>query len=101
MREYPRSRGLDGDCNARIRYSEVIYGPHDGLNQAARRGKLLGTADVIGCGGMSARAVDKVRIYAVKGVSPDVAVMTDDLQWRGVYVAEGLPEESWPSQLRQ
>jgi hypothetical protein len=38
---------------------------------------------------------------AVKGVSPDMAVTTDDAQWRGVYVAEGLPEESWPSQLRQ
>jgi hypothetical protein len=50
---------------------------------------------------MSAPAVDKVTVYAVKGVSPDVAVTTNDSQWRGVYVAEGLPERSWPSQLRQ
>jgi hypothetical protein len=49
---------------------------------------------------MSARGVDKVTVYAVQGVSPDVAVTTDDSQWRGVYVAEALPEESWPSQLR-
>jgi hypothetical protein len=54
----------------------------------------------LGCGGTS--DVDLVLVWGarVEGVSPDVAVTTDDSQWRGVYVAEGLPEESWPSQLR-
>ena len=64
-------------------------------------GRLAANGDIIDCGGMAAAVVDKVRVYAVKGVDLDIAVMTDDAQWRGVYVAEGVPQSSWPQPLKR
>jgi hypothetical protein len=64
-------------------------------------GKLAANGDTIGCGGIAAAAVDKVRVYAVKGVDLDIAVMTDDAYWHGVYVAEDVPESSWPQPLKR
>jgi hypothetical protein len=85
-----------GDCSARIRYHGTLYRPHNALNQAAPIGKIAANGDIIGCGGNSAAAIDKVKVYAVKGVGLDIAVMTDDARWHGVYVAEGMPQSSWP-----
>lgn len=89
-----------GDCNARIRYHGTIYRSHNALNQDAPIGKLASSGDIIGCGGLSAASVDMVKVFAVKGVDLDIAVMTDDAQWHGVYVAEGVPRSSWPKPLK-
>jgi uncharacterized protein DUF6281 len=90
----------DNDCAARVRYQGAIYRGHNLLNQHAPRGRMLGTADIIGCGGPSAHAVDTARVYAVKGVQPGSALLTVDKDWRGVYVVEGLSPKSWPTQLK-
>ncbi len=95
------AQGSEGGCNGRIRYQGVVYRPHNAVNQSAPPGKALGDADVIGCGGISAEAVDTVNLYAVKDVDPGVAVTTDDAEWGAVYVAEAVPQKSWPSQLRR
>jgi hypothetical protein len=89
----------EGDCSARIRYDGTIYWSPNLLNQAAPIGKLVGNGDIIGCGGISATAVATVKVHAVEGVDPGIAVMTDDADWHGVYVAEGVPRSSWPSPL--
>jgi hypothetical protein len=95
------AQGSEGGCNGRIRYEGVVYRPHNAVNESAPPGKALGDADVIGCGGISAEAVDTVRLYAVEGVDPDVAVTTDDAEWGAVYVAEAVPQKSWPPELRR
>lgn len=92
-------RATEGDCSARIRYDGTIYRPHNLLNQAAPIGKLVGNGDIIGCGGLSAATVATVRVYAVEGVDLDIAVMTDDADWHGVFVAEGVPRSTWPTPL--
>ncbi len=94
--------GSDGDCVARIRYEGVLYRPHNELQPDLTRGRLLGTGDIVGCGGISAEAVDEVKVYAVKGVDPAVAVLTTAGEWGpGAYVAEGLPRRSWPPNLER
>jgi len=91
---------MDGDCVARIRYEGVIYRPHDGLNQAAPRGSELGTGDVVDCGeGASAPKVDEVTVFSVKGVASSIAVMAEQGQWQGIYVAEDVPRSDWPGVL--
>ena len=93
---------IDGDCIARIRYEGVIYRPHDGLNPAAPRGSELGTGDVVDCGeGASAPKVDDVTVFSVKGVASSIAVMAEQGQWQGIYVAEDVPRSDWPRVLRR
>jgi hypothetical protein len=94
--------GNDGDCNARIRYEETTYQPHNALNQTAPLGAELGAGDVIGCGdGASATKVDEVTVYTVKGVPHFIAVKTRGGDWEGTYVAEGVPQTEWPAVLRR
>lgn len=95
------SGGISGECAGSIRYRGVVYRPHNALNQDVPRGRLLGSGEIIGCGGVSADRVATVEVYAVKGVHKAVAVMTTDRQWHGIYVVNGLPRESWPTELKR
>jgi hypothetical protein len=96
----PQLAGCDdaneSDCNARVRYEDTIFRPHNELRESPPRGRLLAAGDVIDCGG---RAIDQVKVYAVKGVDPEIAVMARGT-WRGVYVAEGLRPSMWPAPPR-
>ena len=87
-------------CNARIGFDEVVYRPHNALNQAAPRGEPLGSGAVLDCNGEANPSLGKVKVFAIKGVDPSLAVRTGDGEWRGVYVAEGTPESSWPPALQ-
>ena len=91
----------DGDCSARIRYDGVVYRPHNALNRNAPRGRELGTGDVVDCGDAnSARKVDAVALFSVKGVRRSIAVTVWRGTWRGIYVAEGVSQSVWPRPLR-
>lgn len=87
----------DGDCNARIEWDGVAYRPHNELNQAAPRGDRLGTGDVLDCDGTS---LETVSLFALDGVDASLAIGIGRGEWRGVYVAEGVPEKSWPEVLK-
>ena len=81
--------GNEGDCNARIGYDERIYRSNNAVNEAAPRGDLLGSGDVLDCDGEPFLAV---KVFSIKGVSPSVAIRTVG-EYPGVYVAQ----ESRPS----
>jgi hypothetical protein len=77
-----------------------IYRPHNGLNQATPRGRELGAGDVVDCGeGASAPKVDEVTVFSVKGVASSIAVMAEQGEWQGIYVAEDVPRSDWPGVL--
>ena len=67
-----------GDCNARIRWDGTVFRPHNEVRSTMPRGERLGSGDVL---------------------DSSVAVTTVG-DWRGVYVAEGVDESSWPDVLR-
>ena len=92
--------GTGEGCNARIGYDDVVYRPHNALNQAAPRGEPLGSGDVLDCDRDKNPNLGTVKVFAIKGVDPSVAVRTGNGEWRGVYVAEGTPQSSWPSVLK-
>ena len=71
------------------------------LTQKAPRGRLLGVGEVVGCGWRTASPVDRVKVYAVSGVDTSIAVMTPDVDWRGVYVAGGVKPSAWPPVLKR
>jgi hypothetical protein len=89
-----------GDCTGRIRFEGVIYRPHNAVNQEAPAGLMVGTADVIGCGGLDAPAVDIVEVHSVRGVGIAIALVSTDADWHGVYVAEDLRRSAWPDILK-
>jgi uncharacterized protein DUF6281 len=92
----------EGDCGARIRFEGQLFATHGDLNQGAPVGSMLGTGDIVDCGGLDdAPAVDTVPVYAVDGVDSEIAVATNDGEWRGIYVSEGTPPSSWPAPLRK
>jgi hypothetical protein len=95
------SGGTSGECAGSVRYRGVVYRSHNALNQDVPRGRLLGSGEIIGCGGVSADRVATVEVYAVKGVREAVAVMTTDRQWHGIYVINGLARKSWPAELKR
>jgi len=90
----------DGDCSGRVRYQGTLYRSHNELNQAAPLAEPLGGGDIVGCGGLGADAVDRVKVRAVRGVDPGIAVAIGGKKWRGVYVAVGVQKTSWPEVLR-
>ena len=90
----------DGDCSGRVRYQGTLYRSHNGLNQAAPLAEPLGGGDIVGCGGLGADAVDRVKVRAVRGVDPGIAVAIGGKKRRGVYVAVGVQKTSWPEVLR-
>ena len=90
--------GTEGDCNGRIGWSGAVYRPHNELNQAAPRGEMLGSGNVLDCDGSRLGTV--VNVFAVDGVDTSVAIKVAESEWRGVYVAEGTPKSSWPDVLR-
>jgi hypothetical protein len=88
---------LKGECGGRIGLDGVVYRPHNELNEAAPRGKRLGSGDVVDCDGSR---VDTVEVFAVKGVDSSLAIKVPNGEWRAVYVAEGVPVSSWPDVLK-
>ena len=50
---------------------------------------------------MEAPAIDEVQVRRIKGVSPTVALATDDEDWGGLFIREDLASEpsSWPEEL--
>jgi uncharacterized protein DUF6281 len=90
-----------GDCAGSIRFRGHHYRGHNALNQQAPRGRLLGVGDVVGCGWRTASPVERVKVYAVKGVDTSIAVMTPDVDWRAVYIAHGVGQSSWPRVLKK
>lgn len=93
--------GNDGDCNARVRFDENMYRPHNAMPDQAPLGSSVGKGDVVGCGGDDAPAVDRVEVFRIKGVEPEVAVATRG-SWRGLYIREDLAADqaSWPDPLQ-
>jgi len=83
-----------------VRYDESVYVPHSGANRSAPEGATLGEADIVGCD-LDGPAVEVVDLSRVKGVDPTVAVIVRRSEWRGVYVADGLPVSEWPEVLRR
>ena len=81
--------GNEGDCNARVGWDGVVYRPHNELNQAAPSGEKLGSGDVLDCDESS---VATVEVFTVDGVDVDLAIRVGNKAWRGVYVAEGVPQ---------
>ena len=83
----------DGDCNARIEYQGSTYRTHNLVKASAEAEEAsLGRGDVIGCDG---DAVDRVSVYRVVGVEPDVAIAVTGPEWRGTYVLEGTGPSDW------
>ena len=93
--------GGEGDCAGRIRFRGHHFRGHNMLTQKAPRGRLLGVGEVVGCGWRTASPVDRVKVYAVSGVDTSIAVMTPDVDWRGVYVAGGAKPSAWPPVLKR
>jgi uncharacterized protein DUF6281 len=91
----------DGDCSGSIRFHGHRYRLHNALNQQAPRGRLLGVGDVVGCGWRTATPVDRVKVYAVAGVDTSMAVMTPDVNWHAVFIAQGVERSSWPEVLKK
>lgn len=90
-----------GDCGARIQFEGRMFTSHGDVNQAAPIGTMLGTGDIVDCGGLDdAPTVDTVPVYAVDGVDTELAVATTGSEWRGVYVLEGTSRSSWPAPLK-
>lgn len=87
--------GNEGDCHARIGYDERIYEQDGAVNEAAPRGELLGSGDVLDCDGEPVLAL---KVFAIKGVSPSVAIRTVG-EYPGVYVARESHPSDWPSIL--
>ena len=90
-----------GDCNGSIRFRGHNYRGHNLLNQQAPRGTLLGVGDVVGCGWRTASPVDRVKVYAVSGVDPSLAVKILGVDWQAVYVARGVGQSAWPQVLKK
>ena len=90
----------EGGCNARVAWDKVVFRPHNELNQAAPRGEPLGTGDVLDCDGKFNPSLGTVKVFAIDGVDPSLAIRTGNDEWQGVYVAEGVPQSSWPPVLR-
>ena len=90
----------EGDCAGSIRFRGHHYRAHNALNHQAPRGRLLGVGDVVGCGWRTASPVDRVKVYAVSGVDTSTAVMILGVDWRAVYIADGVGRSSWPQVLK-
>ena len=90
-----------GDCNGSIRFRGHHYRAHNALNHQAPRGRLLGAGDVVGCGWRTASPVDRVKVYAVIGVDTSTAVLILGVDWRAVYIADGVGRSSWPQVLKK
>ena len=71
----------EGDCNAKIRFQGSIYRVHSDMRDHAPLGRSVGQGEVVGCGGLEAPAIDEVQVRRIKGVSPAVALATDDEDW--------------------
>ena len=91
----------EGDCAGSIRFRGHHYRAHNALNHQAPRGRLLGVGDVVGCGWRTASPVDRVKVYAVSGVDTSTAVMILGVDWRAVYIADGVGRSSWPQVLKK
>ena len=91
----------EGDCAGSIRFRGHNYRGHNLLNQQAPRGRLLGVGDVVGCGWRTASPVDRVKVYAVSGVDPSLAVKILGVDWQAVYVARGVGQSAWPQVLKK
>ena len=91
----------EGDCNAKVRFQGSIYRVHSDMRDHALLGRSVGQGEVVGCGGLEAPAIDEVQVRRIKGVSPTVALATDDEDWRGLFIREDLASEpsSWPEEL--
>ena len=88
---------LDGDCNARIRFQNHVFRPHNLVDQSLQPADAtLGSGDVVGC---DLESVDQVDVHRVPGVDPGLAVAVVDQDWYGIYVREGSRPRDWPSQL--
>jgi hypothetical protein len=93
--------GGEGDCAGSIRFRGHHYRAHNALNHQAPRGRLLGVGDVVGCGWRTASPVDRVKVYAVSGVDTSTAVKILGVDWRAVYIADGVGRSSWPQVLKK
>jgi hypothetical protein len=88
-----------GDCNGSIRFHGVVYVVDTRVNQAAPMGKTMGRGAVVDCNHRT--VVDRVVVSALKGVDSHVAIRVGQGDWHGVYVAENVGREEWPTVLRQ
>ncbi|WP_435745849.1 hypothetical protein [Nocardioides sp. SYSU DS0663] len=92
---------LEGDCNASVRYEGNLYRVHSAMPGQAPLGRVVGSGEVVGCGGLDAPAVDRVDVRRIKGVDPEAAIGTRG-NWEGVFIRDDLASEpsSWPEPLR-
>ena len=91
--------GIGGECSGSIRFHGALYVGDSRLNQdLARRGRDLGTGEVVDCDFRT--IVDHAVVAAVKGVDSSVAIRVRG-PWYGLYVAKDLPRAQWPPILRR
>lgn len=87
----------DDDCNGSILFGDVVYVVDNRLNQKAQPAEELGPGEVVDCD--HSTVVDDVVVSRIKGVEPGIAIRVLKGDWRGVYIAEGVPKSSWPDLL--
>jgi hypothetical protein len=87
----------DSDCNGSILFEDVVYVVDNRLDQSAAQDGTIGPGAVVDCDKRT--VVDEVVVSRVKGVESRIAIRVVKGDWRGVYVAEGVPRSSWPEVL--
>ena len=101
----PVPGNVEGDCVARVRFAGVVYEPNTRLDAKAPRGRALGHGALVDCSGK--RIGDgvagryRVTVFAVRGVTPDAAIITGPGDAHGIYVEEQLPFDAWPAGIRR
>ncbi|MGL5809461.1 MAG: hypothetical protein ACRCYQ_05920 [Nocardioides sp.] len=92
-----------GGCVVRIEFDGTINRTHNGVDDAAPRGKRLGVGQPIDCNGSPVAGYGKVGVFAVVGVDSDVAVAVEgdannpDLS--AVYVEEAAAKGQLPKEV--
>ena len=90
--------GLDGECNARVRYAHALYIPDTRAQTSTPTGPTLGRGEVIDCDGSV--VVDRTfELHSLVGVDPAVAIAVTIKRRRVVYVNQDVPITDWPSTL--
>jgi len=91
--------GIGGECTGSIRFHNLIYVADSRANQAARQGRVIGPGAFVDCDHRT--VVASVRVSELEGVHTRVAIGVGRGTWRGVYVAEDVRPDRWPSILQR
>lgn len=86
----------DSDCAASVLYKGAVYVSTD-IKQPAQASDDLGPGEAVDCDHTT--VVDDVVVSRVESVQGSIAIRVAQGTWRGIYVVEGLPKSSWPTEL--